>query len=62
MTLLSHFTIDDAIRAELHNYDHVKSLLIEHDETSVHHPYLVGELVSSKNNLMDFGFYLLEWN
>ena len=62
MTLLSDFTIDDAIRAELHNYDHVKSLLNEHDEASHHHPYLVGELVCSKNNLMDFGFYLLEWN
>lgn len=62
MTLLNDFNIDDAIRLELDDYDHVKSLLSEHDETSHHHPYLVESLLDSKNNLLGFGFYLLEWN
>ena len=62
MTLLKDFNIEDAIRLELDNYDHVKSLLIEHDETSHHHPYLVEELLDCMNNLMGAGFYLLEWN
>ena len=62
MTLFKDFNIEDAIRLELDNYDYVKSLLKEHDETSHHHPYLVCELVDCKDNLMAAGYYLLEWN
>lgn len=61
MTLLQDFTIDDAIRVELANYDHIKLMLKDHDETSHHHPYLVEELMDSMNNLIGTGFYLIEW-
>lgn len=62
MTLFKDFTMDDAIRVELTNYDYIKLMLEDYDETSVHHPYLVEELLDCKNNLMGAGFYLLEWN
>lgn len=62
MTILHNFDMSDAIRLELYNYDTVKSLLNEHDETSVHHAYLVEELLDCKNNILAAGFHLLEWN
>ena len=62
MTLTKDFDMDMAIRVELTNYDYVKLMLEDHDETSHHHPYLVEELLDCKNNLMGAGFYLLEWN
>ena len=62
MTLTKDFDMDTAIRIELTNYDYVKLMLKEHDETSHHHPYLVEELLDCMTNLMGAGFYLLEWN
>jgi len=62
MTLTKDFDIDMAIRVELTNYDDIKLMLEDYDETSHHHPYLVQELSGCINNLMGAGFYLLEWN
>lgn len=61
MTLLQDFTIEDAIQVELANYDHIKLMLKEHGEDSIHRPYLIEELMGSMNNLMGTGFYLIEW-
>lgn len=62
MTLLQDFDIDDTIRWELSEYDYIKSLINETCESDVQHTYLVQELLSTMNNLIGHGFYLLEWN
>lgn len=62
MTLLQDFDIDDTIRWELSEYDYIKSLINETCESDVQHTYLVQELLSTMDNLIGHGFYLLEWN